>query len=99
MSTNADWPPEKVKAAIYEKGVSMESLAIGAGRSASVVRIALRRKCPTGERVVAELLGIPAHEIWPSRYHPDGRSISRPTSPADVTAKRRAAHRQIRGVA
>ncbi len=95
MDMHADWPPEKVKAAIYAKGVSMEALAIGAGRSASVVRIALKRKCPTGERVVAELLGIPAHEIWPSRYHPDGRSNSRPTVPAEVTAKRRAAHRQI----
>ncbi len=100
MATESpDWPPEKIKHAIYSRDISMEALAIANNRSASIVRMALRRKCPTGEEIIAELLGVPAHEIWPSRYYADGRSRSRPVIPADITAQRRAAHRQNRRVA
>ena len=56
MTAGADWPPGKIKAAIYAKGFSMEALAIANGRSSAIVRVALRQRCPTGERIVAGLL-------------------------------------------
>lgn len=94
-----DWPREKIKEAIYAKGISLDALAVQKGYSNSVVRQAMTRPLPAGERVISEFLGVPAHEIWPSRYYPDGRSRSRPKIPSQVTAEARTAHRQKRGVA
>jgi Ner family transcriptional regulator len=94
-----DWTPNQIREAIHAKGISMESLSIGAGLSSSVVRMALRRRSPNGERLIAELLGVPAHQIWPSRYRPDGVARSRPAVRASITAQRRIANSQKRGAA
>lgn len=34
--------------------------------------MAIWRPWPKAERIIAEALGVPPEQIWPSRYHPDG---------------------------
>ena len=89
-----DWPAEKIKEAIYERGMSMEGLALLNGVSNSACRRALRRSSPAGERLIAELIGVPCHLIWPSRYRPDGSPRARPNVPGNVTRRMRAMQRQ-----
>jgi len=94
----ADWTPARIREAIHAKGISMEQLSLQGGASSSIVRQALTRRLPSGERIISEFLGVPVHEIWPSRYHPDGRSRSRPLA-VKATGADRAAHRQNAGSA
>ncbi len=69
-----DWPTERIKQAIYAKGLSQAALARQAGLSEGAVRVAMiSPHHPRAEAAVAELLGVAVHDIWPSRYFPDGR--------------------------
>lgn len=65
MST-PDWHPADVKAALEKKGVSLRSLAIRYGYS-HFQRV-LTSPWWAVEQLVAAELGIPASQIWPSRY-------------------------------
>lgn len=94
-----DWPRHKIRAAILAKGKSQAALAREAGYCESAVRSAIARPLPSGERIIAEFLGVPAHEIWPSRYFPDGRSRAAPKFARDPSANAYPPHRQIRGAA
>lgn len=91
-----DWTPDRVKAAVYERGISMEALAIQHGYSAAVVRIALIRRCAAGEKLVSHLIGVPLQEIWPSRYFPDGRSRAIPRRSRLINQSHTAPARQNR---
>ena len=65
----ADWHPEYVKAAIRAKGVRLSEFAARLGCEASTVAKAIRS--PMSRRLdqaIARFLGVPAAEIWPSRY-------------------------------
>ena len=93
---DADWPVEKIKAAIYEKGLSQGALARQAGLSDSAVRNAMLGPLPAAERAVAEFLGIPVQHIWPSRYFPDGRKRGRPMIPRNPSNPAFPPHRQNR---
>lgn len=91
-----DWPTERIKSAIYEKGISQARLARDAGLSEGAVRFAMVRSVPAAERAVAKLLGVPVQQIWPSRYFPDGRRRAQPRSPRDPSANAYPPHRQNR---
>ncbi|WP_188665651.1 MULTISPECIES: helix-turn-helix domain-containing protein [Terasakiella] len=67
--------PEDVKAAVRKKVGSMASLARCHGVSDSVVRAALIRPQPTGNKIIADCLGVPLHSLWPEWYSEDGRRI------------------------
>lgn len=91
-----DWPTERIKAAIYAHGVSQAKLARDAGLSESSVRMAMiSPHQPRAEAAVAELLGIPAHQIWPSRYWPDGRRRTVPRARRDNIGSPGRKQRQI----
>jgi Ner family transcriptional regulator len=94
-----DWAPERIREAIYAQGVSMEALAARYGYSGPCVRRALITRSPAGERLISELIGVPLHEIWPSRYFPDGRSRARPKRQHQTSPRRPRPHRQIGGAA
>ncbi len=95
----SDWPPAKIRAAIYAKGTSMEALAIAHGYSSATVRVALIRRSPAGERLIGNLLGVRLQDIWPSRYDDSGRSRSRPRRQPQSSHVAPRAHRQIGGAA
>ncbi len=91
-----DWAPARIKAAIYEKGVSQAALARRAGLSEGAVRSAMRVPMPAAERAVAALLKVPVQHIWPSRYHADGRRRAQPRTQRDPSANPYGPHRQNR---
>jgi Ner family transcriptional regulator len=93
-----DWPRNKIRAAILEKGKSQAALAREAGYSESCVRNAILRPLPSGERIVSDFLGVPVQQIWPSRYFPDGRPRTQPRLPRDPSAPSFPPHRQNRGM-
>ena len=99
MSEPADWPRDKIRTAILERGMSQARLAREAGYSEGAVRSAIIRPLPSAERIIADFLGVPVQEIWPSRYFPDGRPRTAPRSPRDPSAPAFPPHRQIRGAA
>ncbi|WP_419799680.1 MAG: helix-turn-helix domain-containing protein [Terasakiella sp.] len=53
----------------------MASLARYHGVSDSVVRAALIRPQPTGNKIIADCLGVPLHSLWPEWYNEHGRRI------------------------
>lgn len=69
------WHKEDIKAAIRKRGVTLAALAKTNGLPSSTVRNALGRPVYAGELVISKFLGIPAHELWPDRWTPDGRRI------------------------
>lgn len=61
-----DWHPADVKAALEKKGISLRQLAIDHGYK-HFQRV-LKGEWWAAEQIVAKALGLPAREIWPSRY-------------------------------
>lgn len=66
------WHAEDVKAAVRKKGETLSALSRKYRFSDSYLRGALSRPRPHAETIIAEFLGVPAWEIWPDRYRPDG---------------------------
>lgn len=78
------WDPEDIKAAVRKRGVSLSELSRLNNLSHNACNFALRRQWPRAEAVIAKFIGVPASEIWPDRYTPDGR----PTGPVRSTRSR-----------
>ncbi|GAB4182022.1 MAG: hypothetical protein OHK0024_21220 [Thalassobaculales bacterium] len=92
---SASWHPEQIKAAVRMRGVTLTALAVSRGLPPSACREALVRPRPAGERAIAAFLGVPLHELWPGRWHADGRRryprASYPAGHAPQCSKRAAA--------
>ena len=71
---SCDWHPEDIKAAIRKRGATLSSLARENGIKPPVLTFVLSgRVSARGERIIAECIGKPPHEIWPSRYDANGK--------------------------
>lgn len=64
-------------ASIKKKGTSLAALSREAGLCSSTLANALERPWPKGELIIAEAIGMPPEEIWPSRYYKDGELMDR----------------------
>jgi Ner family transcriptional regulator len=71
-----DWHSEDIKAAIRKTGVTLSDLSRAAGFCAGAAKCALLTPWPRMEAAIAARLGRKPHEIWPSRYSPDGRPLA-----------------------
>jgi Ner family transcriptional regulator len=69
---NRVWHPEDIKAAVRKTGTTLSRLALDSGLWDSACRQALHGPQYQGEQAIARHLGIPAQELWPSRYDSDG---------------------------
>ncbi|MES1936716.1 helix-turn-helix domain-containing protein [Salinisphaera hydrothermalis] len=67
-----DWHPADIKAALEKSGWSLRRLGQHHGLSGSALKNALHRCYPRAEYLIGEAIGVPAHEIWPTRYHANG---------------------------
>jgi len=67
-----DWHRADIKAALEKRGYSLSRLSRLNGYSRSAVKCALDIHWPKMERLIADTIGVPVQEIWPSRYYPDG---------------------------
>ena len=82
------WHPEKVKAEVRMRGRTLSQLARDHGFCPSYLRNVLIRPLYRGEQIISRFLGVPAKQIWPSRYNPDGSPKSRNAQP--IPQRRRA---------
>ena len=62
----------QIKCKILLKGMTLKSLSLKAGLSARACSVALIKPFPAAEEAIAEFLGIPARQLWPSRFNADG---------------------------
>ncbi|QHL90687.1 transcriptional regulator [Sphingomonas changnyeongensis] len=78
----ADWHPEDIKAAVRKRGTSLAMIGRRAGISRQAMANALAMPSERPEQLIAAAIGVEAHQIWPSRYNPDG-SRKRPQPSAN----------------
>jgi len=72
-----DWHKADIIASLRKKGTSLAALSREAGLRSSALANALVRPWPKGEQIIAEAIGMPPEEIWPSRYYKDVELIDR----------------------
>lgn len=99
-TSQEDWHPADVIAALRKRGITLRALAAQHGiKDSSSFSAALVRSLPANERRIAEALEMHPKDIWPSRYFEDGtrrpqgiRAIqcSAPGSPRNGNVKRSA---------
>lgn len=79
MTTHPDWHKADIIAALHKKGTSLAALAREANLASSTLANALNRPWAKGELLIAQAIGLPPAQIWPSRYFDnDGEHIPRP---------------------
>lgn len=70
--TSPGWDKFDVIISLWRLGTSLQRLSRQNHYTPSALNMALYRPWPKAERIIAEALGVPPEQIWPSRYHPDG---------------------------
>lgn len=63
-----DWHSADIIAALKKKGTSLSALSRQSGYAPSTLANTLVRPWTKGELIIANVLGIEAKQIWPSRY-------------------------------
>lgn len=64
-----DWHPEDIKAAIRKKGITLSALAKANGYKAPrTFSNVFQTRYPKVQAIIADFLGVPPEQIWPSRY-------------------------------
>ena len=76
-SGGADWHPADVLAALKKKGNSLAALSVANGYHPTAAGKALKRRWPALEVLIADAIGVPPAQIWPTRYGPDGQPAGR----------------------
>lgn len=71
-----DWHRADIIAAVRKTGTSIQRMSRLMGLCRSALGNALSIPAPAYERVIAQHLGLSPQDIWPSRYHADGRPKS-----------------------
>ena len=94
-ASHQDWHPADVVAALHKRGLTLRKVAEKYDVSPPAVIKALRERNLPSERRIAEAIGVPAQQIWPSRYNPDGSR----TDLRKVTRRARAVNGHVRKAA
>jgi len=68
----SDWHPADIIAAIWKRRTSLIRLSRQNGYADGSLSVAMSRPWPKAEKIIADCIGVPPQEIWPSRYHQDG---------------------------
>ena len=64
-----------IVAAVKKAGTNLRQLALSAGFGESTLRAALHKPHPRAQRLIAETIGKPVHEIWPQWFDVSGARI------------------------
>lgn len=67
-----DWTRHDVLYAVRRTGTCLQQLSLKLGFNRATLANALYAPYPKYERIIAEHLGKPVQEVWPTRYHEDG---------------------------
>jgi Ner family transcriptional regulator len=68
MPHQEDWHPADIIATLRKRGWSLRRLSLHYGYHPGVLSDAVARPWPKGERLIAEAIGVPPEQIWPSRF-------------------------------
>lgn len=97
-----DWHPADVMAALRKtrrsngRGWTLRALSLANGYSENAVGFTLRgHPWPAVEAIIASTIGVPAPEIWPSRYNTDGTPKRRTAHPLSTRRRRRVCSGQV----
>jgi Ner family transcriptional regulator len=72
-TSQEDWHPADIKAALDKKGWTLRSLAAHHGvKGSSSFSHTFWRSFPKNEKRIADAIGVRPQDIWPSRYNTDG---------------------------
>lgn len=79
MTTHSDWHNADIIAALHKKGTSLSALSREVNLASSTLANALCRPWAKGELLIAQAIGLPPTQIWPSRYFDEnGKKLVRP---------------------
>ncbi|NJO54381.1 MAG: transcriptional regulator [Bacteroidales bacterium] len=67
-ASREDWHPADIVAALRKAGWSLRRLSVHNNQYPNSFAKALARPWPKAERLIAEAIGIPPEEIWPTRH-------------------------------
>ena len=72
-ASQKDWHPAQILAALHMRGITLKALAEQHGlASGSTLSRAMLYSAPLCEKRLADAVGIPVQEMFPTRYHADG---------------------------
>jgi Ner family transcriptional regulator len=72
-TSQEDWHPADIKAALEKKGWTLRALAEHHGvKGSSSFSHTFWRSFPLNEKRIADAIGVRPQDIWPSRYYEDG---------------------------
>lgn len=71
-TSQEDWHPADIKAALNKAGWTMTALAATHGINRATISNVFLRSYPLNERRIADAIGVDPHVIWPSRWNADG---------------------------
>lgn len=72
-TSQKDWHPADIKAALDKAGWTLRALAAHHGiKASSTLSHTFERSYPLNEKRIADAIGVTPQEIWPSRYNEDG---------------------------
>lgn len=81
-TSSQDWHNANIVAALHIAGWSLRRLSVHHGLTPGVLKNALQKPYPKGEKYIAEAIGVSPWVIWPSRYDVsidvDGNTIGVP---------------------
>ncbi|AUN95907.1 helix-turn-helix domain-containing protein [Pseudazoarcus pumilus] len=96
-ASREDWHPADIKAALEKKGWTLRALGEHHGIRGNTLSHTFDRSYPINERRIADAIGVPVQEIWPSRYYPDGRPRQRGIRRTRLAIQSTPAHCQHNG--
>ncbi len=70
-----DLTPSEIKTLILDTGITLTELGIQNGFSHAAVSIALKKRQPFVQEVIARHLNMRPQDIWPSRYDENGSPV------------------------
>lgn len=70
-----DWHPADIKAALAKKSYTFARLARENNYVENSPNMVLKKPWAQIEKIISRIIGIPAAEIWPSRYDRRGRPL------------------------
>ena len=72
-----DWHNADIVASLHKAGWSLRSLSRHNGYHPQSLNLALQRRWPKAQKIIADAIGVSPQKIWPSRYRSsNGRKYS-----------------------
>ena len=74
--TAAGWHRADIIAALHKRGMSLTRLGAKHKLANSTLRTALQKPRTPSNRIIADFLDIPMHQLWPAWFDSEGRLIA-----------------------